>query len=75
MYRAVTESLDAGRPLRGALFWEWSTDGQRRGRRQGGRAVRTGDTVWRYVDQFACQPVVVSLTTKNHLAERVTVAT
>jgi hypothetical protein len=75
VYRASTESLDAGRPLRGALFWEWNTDGQRRGRRQGERAVNTGDTAWRYVDQFACHAGVVSLKSKTHLTERVTVAT
>lgn len=41
-YGAVAASLNAGRPLRGALFWEWKADGQNRG----DRGIAIGDTAW-----------------------------
>jgi hypothetical protein len=42
VYSAVADSLAAGRPLRGAMIWEWNPDGESRGE----RAIQIGDTAW-----------------------------
>jgi hypothetical protein len=52
VYQAVNNSLSANRPLRGALFWEWNTDGQPRGE----RAIEIGDTAWKCELQLSLLP-------------------
>lgn len=43
VYQAVQASLTANRPLRGALFWEWTFPGNARGN----RGVETNDSTFR----------------------------